>query len=74
MCKTFSSSLKGAMLSWYYKLGPRSVDSFEELSQMFYFQFVLSMKVRMCLFTSSTLCRISSFGFDVLHSFNKDMI
>lgn len=39
MCKVFSTSLKGSMLTWYKPLPPWSIDSFSTLAQCFGVQY-----------------------------------
>nr|KYP44258.1 Retrovirus-related Pol polyprotein from transposon 17.6 [Cajanus cajan] len=42
MCRVFPTSLKGASLSWYTQLPPRSVDSFDTLVRLFSAQYATS--------------------------------
>ncbi|XP_020419522.1 uncharacterized protein LOC109949179 [Prunus persica] len=40
-CLLFSSSLTGAALNWFYRLEPETVDSFDELKQIFLNHFMI---------------------------------
>ncbi|CAL8112760.1 unnamed protein product [Prunus armeniaca] len=40
-CLLFPSSLTGAALNWFYRLEPRTVDSFDELKQIFLNHFMI---------------------------------
>ncbi|XP_020238553.1 uncharacterized protein LOC109817646 [Cajanus cajan] len=42
MCRVFPTSLKGAALSWYTQLPPRSVDNFDTLVRLFSTQYATS--------------------------------
>ncbi|GFS32204.1 hypothetical protein Acr_00g0021330 [Actinidia rufa] len=45
MCKAFSATLKGSARSWFRKLSPGTIDSFDNLSRMFIANF-MSCRVR----------------------------
>nr|KYP33087.1 hypothetical protein KK1_046097 [Cajanus cajan] len=43
LCRLFPNSLKGRALSWFIKLSPGSINSFEELASLFTVQFATSI-------------------------------
>ena len=45
-CKTFTQSLKGLALKWFYKLEPKLVTSYSDLTKKFIDKFSLNMKLR----------------------------
>ena len=45
MCKAFSTTLKGLARSWFKKLSPRTINSFDNLSRLFITSF-MSCQVR----------------------------
>ena len=45
MCEAFSATLKGPTRSWFKKLSPRTIDSFNDLSRLFVTNF-MNYKVR----------------------------
>ena len=40
MCKAFSATLKGPARSWFKKLSPETIDSFDDLSRLFVANFI----------------------------------
>ncbi|PSS08179.1 Seed linoleate 9S-lipoxygenase [Actinidia chinensis var. chinensis] len=45
ICKAFSATLKGSVISWFRKLSPKTIDSFRDLSRLFVANF-MSCRIR----------------------------
>ncbi|XP_020414875.1 uncharacterized protein LOC109947891 [Prunus persica] len=54
-CLLFPSSLTGAALNWFYRLEPETVDSFDELKQIFLNHFMIQTD---CLYSADDLYTI----------------
>ncbi|KAG5149186.1 hypothetical protein JHK82_016067 [Glycine max] len=66
LCCVFLSSLKGATLTWYGGLPPRSIGSFDTLVELFNAQYATSRSHRM---TSSTLANLRQANNESLQKF-----
>ncbi|XP_020225041.1 uncharacterized protein LOC109806922 [Cajanus cajan] len=66
LCRLFPTSLKGRALSWFIKLSPSSINSFEELTSLFTVQFATSRPYQL---TSLALANIRQEKKESLRSF-----
>ena len=55
LCRVFPTSLKGATLTWYGGLPPRSIDNFDTLVECFSVQYATSRSHRMTLAALASL-------------------